>query len=309
MLRDGRDPLTLCSLGASDNHVEPRLSAAELAIAKAINSGGSGRGMSYYSAASRCGRRSRLQDERHQSVVEQGNEGLPQTKHALVIGSIYHLLHEQLRRPRPDLELDFTEAVTNPNVVEALRMFRGFKNIWGAGYWGRTVEVEHRLHTTIGGEVVSGTMDMVAELDEEAAARAQRRLPGITPGRYVIDWKTADSDSDGVALAEGLQAMWYPTLWNRMYPATPVEGIIFDIAMKRGRRKDRAMYATDFQAVLVRTPPDNEGEVIDALRGMVKQGALNVLHDIPNRAECVDWRGQVCPFYKSACNGVLGEDK
>ncbi len=297
---------------------EPTLTPQELAIARAINSGGSGRGMSFYAVASRCGRKARLQDVRREDFVDGEKAGLPDTKHALVIGSIYHLFQEQWRKPRPDLELDMSMAAYNPNVIEALRMFRGFSRLWGRNYWGKPIAVECKLPrgenetaqvTKLMGHEVTGTIDMAVEMNQEDAERCQRRVPGIEPGRYLVDWKTADGESDGVALTQGLQALWYPALWNICFPAMPADGIIFDIAMKRGRRRDRAMYATDFQAVLVRTPSDAVEAAVRELRGMVKSGALNVLQDIPNRAECVDWMGKVCPFFKDACNGALrGEE-
>ena len=287
----------------------------EVAIASAINTGGSGRGMSYYSAAARCGRRARLSEERREAFTAAGRDGLPRDKNAFAIGSIYHLLHQQAREPRADLELDFSDAYTNINVIEALRMYRGWMNVWGRDYWGRTLAVERKLPES-GAEVreaiartfgaqVNGTVDMVVELGDDDAVRAQRRLPGIQAGRYVLDWKTADSDADGVAYALGLQAMWYPALWNWCYPDAPVSGIIFDVALKRGRRRDRAMYADDFQAFFVETAQNSHQRVVSLLRGMVRQGRLNVLHDVPNRAECVDWRGQTCPFLNGECDGEL----
>ena len=62
--------------------------------------------------------------------------------------------------------------------------------------------------------------------------------------------------------------------------------------MKRSRRKDRGVHEDDFQAFYV--PCGLES--IESLRGMILQGHRNVVEDIPNRSECVSWRGEVCTF-------------
>lgn len=286
------------------------LSEGEKALSLAVNSGGSGLGMSYYSQASRCGRRARLSQERYQSFRD-SNSPLPATKNHFIVGSVYHKLHElaRIRSVDPTVEtptLDANEAYSNPNVAEGMRLYRGWLRHWGLDYWGRCLGVEVHLeddetfdYTVTDGVgyasstvTVTGALDMVVDMDEAACERAKKRGLELTPGRRIIDWKSADGPSDGSQYAGGMQALWYCHLWNKEHPDLPVDGIIFDVVMKRSRRKDRGVHEDDFQAFYV--PCGLES--IETLRGMIMQGYRNVLEDIPNRSECVSWRGEVCTF-------------
>ena len=305
--------------------LDATLSETEKALSLAVNSGGSGLGMSYYSGAAKCGRRARLSQERYQSFRD-SNAPLPPTKNHFIVGSVFHKLHELARINEVDPfatppTLDADEQYKNPNVAEGMRLYRGWLRTWGLGFWGKCIGVEvhledkstffappptalpplpdetledyeRRCEETYGPIPVTGALDMVVEMDEAACERAKKRGLELTPGRRIVDWKTADGPSDGSQYAGGMQALWYCYLWNKHHPDAPVDGIIFDVTMKRSRRKDRSVLIDDFQAFYV--PYGMES--VDTLRGMVTQGHRNVVEDIPNRAECVSWRGEVCPF-------------
>lgn len=310
------------------------LSEGEKALSLAVNSGGSGLGMSYYSQASRCGRRARLSDQRYASFRESGAP-LPTTKNHFIVGSVYHKLHELARirsvDPSADVPtLDANEQYQNPNVAEGMRLYKGWLRQWGLDFWGKCLGVEVHLtddetfaappstdvpplpgetlgdvmergEETWGKITVTGALDMVVEMDEAACERAKERGLELTPGRRIIDWKTADGPSDGEQYRGGMQALWYCHLWNKEHPDQPVDGIIFDVVMKRSRRKDRSVHKDDFQAFYV--PCGLES--IESLRGMVLQGHRNVVEDIPNRSECVSWRGEVCTFrVMGTCDGT-----
>jgi hypothetical protein len=289
------------------------LSPGEKALSLACNSGGSGEGMSHYSQASRCGRRARLSAERYKKFAEDGT-ALPLTKNHFIIGSVYHKLHELARRDPKDetLVIDFDEQYQNPNVAEGVRLYKGWLRTWGLDFWGKCLGVEVNLadDTTFKSETdpglpfgegmgapgerinVTGQLDMIVEMDAEACERAKKRGLELEPGRRIVDWKSADGPSDGLSYKEGMQSLWYCHLWNLHNPDRPVDGIIFDVVMKRSRRKDRSVLLDDFQAFYVA-----EGrESVEALRGMVMQGHRNIVEDIPNRSECVTWRGEICPF-------------
>lgn len=283
------------------------LSEGEKALSLACNSGGSGEGMSHYSQASRCGRRARLSAERYKAFADKGTP-LPLTKNHFIIGSVYHKLHELARREPKDetLVIDFDEQYQNPNVAEGVRLYKGWLRHWSLDYWGKCLGVEVHLSddstfsAAVSGPLdylstginVTGALDMVVEMDEAACERASKRGLDLTPGRRIVDWKSADGPSDGVSYREGMQAIWYTHLWNLHHPEHPVDGVIFDVVMKRSRRKDRSVLADDFQAFYV---PEGR-ESVDVLRGMILQGHRNIAEDIPNRSECVSWRGEICPF-------------
>lgn len=293
------------------------LSETERILSLAANGGGSGTGMSYYSLAAQCGRKARLNAEKYARFRDKGI-ALPPTKNAFIIGSVYHKLHELARRTGHDIPtLDLNERWQNPNVAEGVRLYKGWLRTFGKDFWGRCLGVEvHLVDSTTfecqcgphSGDIptydcqgspdtipVTAALDMLVEMDDAACERAKRRGLELTPGRYIVDHKTSDGPSTGVAYAEGIQALWYCSVYNLQNPHAPVNGIIFDCVNKRSRRKDRTVLPEDFQAHLVTCGLEG----VDALRGMVQQGHENVVANRPNRAMCVDWMGNVCPFRMS----------
>ena len=291
--------------------IEP-LSEGEKALSLAANSGGSGQGMSHYALASRCGRRARLSARRYEGFKER-EAPLPLTKNHFIVGSVYHKLHELARRPNDGLVIDFDEQYQNPNVAEGLRLYKGWLRTWGLDFWGKCLGVEVHLADTDtfngkrevfrdarGNYIdspdepirVSGQIDMVVEMDDAACERAKKRGLDLPPGRRLVDWKTADAPGDGLTYTEGVQALWYMHLYNLHHPDAPVDGIIFDVVYKRSRRKARSVLLDDFGAYHVLEGREN----VETLRGMVLQGHRNIAEDIPNRSECITWRGEVCPF-------------
>ena len=289
------------------------VSDTEKVLSLAANGGGSGTGMSYYSVAARCGRRARLDTERR-ALYRNSDAPLPATKNHFVIGSVMHKLHELANSDNGLPLIDLNERWQNPNVAEGVRLYKGWLRTWGKGFWGRTLGVEVQIvdtrsfpctcgphsgpHPTYdcpgNGETVPVTaaLDMIVEMDEAACERAKRRGLELSPGRYIIDWKSSDGPSNGISYAEGLQALWYTSAWNEQNPHQQVLGIIFDCVNKRSRRKDRSVLLEDFQAHYVPCGLEPMG----ALAGLIQQGHENVVADRPNRAECCDWQGNVCPY-------------
>lgn len=276
-------------------------SETERVLALAANSGGSGLGMSHYSQASRCGRKARLSAERNAHFAAQ-EPSLPSTKNHFVIGSVYHRLHE-LARIEHHHVLDYSEQFANLNVAEGVRLYKGWLRHHGRDLYGETLAVEQHLEDaeTFAPATVTAAIDMVARLDEAACERLRRWDLDLQPGVYLCDWKTADGPSDGAQYVGGLQALWYPYIWEKYNPDLRPLGTIFDVTMKRSRRKDRTVLADDFQKFYV--PYGMES--IETLRGLVAQGYRNIQEDIPNRSECTSWRGETCPFRANgACDAL-----
>jgi len=269
------------------------VSANEHLLSLAANSGGSGAGMSHWAQASRCGRRARLSAERYQRFADEGRE-LPASKNHFIIGSVMHKLHELARKPDPSVVLDYNEQFKNPNVAEGTRLYKGWLRHHGLHFYGEPTAVEQHLsdENTFAPATVTAAIDMVVELDVAACSRLRSWGLEVPPGVTLVDWKSADSPSDGTNYKEGLQSLWYPYIWNLHNPDRPAQGIIFDVTMKRSRRKERAVLRDDFQKFFV--PFGLES--VESLRGMVMQGYRNVEDNIPNRSECTSFFGGTCPF-------------
>ena len=296
---------------------EALLTPGELALHHAVNSGGSGRGMSFWSGAARCGRRAVL-SERKYAGFRDVRSTLPILKNHFLVGSLFHAMQEGWRQEEPAYSYDSAVSYQNVNVIEAARLFTGYMANWSREMWGRTLAVECQLpntadtasdiFTTFGVEV-TGKVDMVCELGEEHLAQARRRLPDIKPGRYIVDFKTSEQPTPGSAIAYtlGLQAMWYPLLWNWAHPDRPVEGMIFDVIYKRSRRAPRPYTVDDFAAYFAPTLPGSTNLTVNALRGMIMQGKYAVDNFLPNRGECVSWRGETCQYFKNVCNTEMSQ--
>lgn len=293
---------------------EGLLSENELALHRCVNSGGSGRGMSFWSGASRCARKVLLAERKYKTYRDVEST-LPMQKNHFLVGSLYHAMQEGWRKEDPPYCYSEDESYVNVNVQEAARLFRGYMANWPRELWGKCIGAEVQLPADerckreifnhFGCEV-TGKVDMVTELQPKHLDAARQRLPEITPGRYIVDFKTADMPGSGIAYQLGLQAMWYPLLWNLQHPETPVSGIIFDCIYKRSRRAPRPFTPDDFGAYFAPFYPDSNKLTVNGLRGMVEQGKRNVEGNTPNRGECVSWRGEICQFFKSSCTTEVG---
>jgi hypothetical protein len=297
----------MASFVMSEN--EPLKAAFLEACRAACYTGGSGEGASFYAQAASCGRKARLSRERSQ-LARAERWPIPPSLHALAVGSIYHWLHEAWQTADPTLEGMYL-AHDNPNVVEAIHLFKGYARLHRKGFWGTTLRVEYKLPhsarsceliTGLYGRMVTAALDMVVDIHDENLEEIYRRRPSLkgelVPGRYIIDYKTASQPGSDAPFREGNQALWYPTAYNLEHPDEPCMGIIFDVIYKQARRRERIVKPDDFGAILCYSSMTRP----ETMAGMVKQGALNVLQDIPNRAHCVDFRGMRCPHLNDGCD-------
>lgn len=291
------------------------LSDEEFEIHKGINSGGSGRGGSFWAGASRCGRRALL-SERKYAHFRDIESTLPLLKNHFLVGSIYHLLHENWRMEFPKLSaMDATpDKYSNVNVQEGARLFQGYASNWSREMWGETLAVERQLPEsadvasdimcTFGAEL-TGKVDMVVELRHEHLDEARRRLPEIAPGFYIVDFKTAEMPGNGLGYQMGLQSLVYPYLWNQQFPSRPVSGTIFDVIYKRSRRKPAPFTSGDFGAYFAPYKIENQAHVAASLKGMIQQGKYTTENFIPNRSECCSWRGEICQYFNKECDAEV----
>ncbi len=265
---------------------------------ESLTGGGSEAGMSYWSTAAACGKRALLDKRKALSG--------DRLKH-YDVGSVYHKLHELWRLgDHVELEIDKLPAeLTTPEMVEAIRLFNGWRVFWPKDYWGRTLAVEQEVAVTLLNEKVTARPDLVVDITEEDLPRIKSRVELPGPGRYIIDFKTAAGENDPLVYSESLQAVWYCNAWKEA-TGEQCEGIIFDIIYKHPRRKDRSITEESFGAVFASA----YGRHVADIQGLVEQGRDNVMrakaYNLGNRAECVRWspyKAITCPYFGGVCEG------
>lgn len=291
----------------------------ERRITEIINTGSSGRGNSFYAGAAECGRRQRLLDDKRETYSDLGGI-LPMERNKFLVGSVYHALQELYHKGAwPEaLEADARDGafLSNENLRDGWRLFRGWQRCWDKDFWGETIEVEEQLPRDTAGEhaihkmfgnAYTARIDMVVRIRASDLPRIQTRLPDLrTPGVYLLDWKTRDSHGGHDVYINGLQALTYPLLYNLQHPNEPCQGIIWDVIVKHSRRKVvQPVKREDFDACFASTALSHRDlrGVADEVRGMLYVGARNYAQSIPNRAACTSFTGEQCQFRKSgACD-------
>ncbi len=262
--------------------------------------GSSGRGVSYWSKASKCGRLAIL-DAQH-AEERQATEDLD----ALSVGVYYHALQEVGMRGQAAGEVwDQTDSqVEDKNWQEALRLYRAYQRDWGTplGRWGASlIGTEVKIPATprgeaealrLFGDVTTGRCDAVILVNDVDAVYAETGilLPG--PGTYILDHKTAKSRQQNHEWEYrfGLQSVLYLHLYNLENPHDPARGMIFDIIYKhaditKGPQLNKAgdvKRDSSYNAIVASPDPDAE-KVIQA---MVAAGKYNVDNNVAIPSHC-----------------------
>ena len=273
-------------------------------LAQSANSGGSGRGISFYSTAATCGRRAVLQEIEKATAQLEAEEGVEELS-GTGTGTAYHLLHEHCSS---DGAWDARDGAYTPNFIEALRLFRGWKAAWGsmeekygAEVLGSEVDIEDAGE--LFGARVTGKIDKLIRIVNPAAAFASTGLH-LMPGVYLVDYKALKSfgKNDELKYSSSLQGANYLALYNKLHPEEPAVGMLFDIILKH--RELTRLPAYDSKGAvkkgpsfvhLLQTPGPRDVEKISAL---VHIGSRNFNENLANPSACIDFFS-VCPFYSS----------
>jgi hypothetical protein len=285
------------------------ITAEELRLA-AVNSTGSGRGMSFLTMAAACGKKAWLTEERDRARAETLEEATydPYKPAAFIVGGVYHRLHEMWRQNQLDdrpLALE-TEDIS---VHLGAKLFEAYRSTWPMHLWGRPIAIEKVIDAKVDGVTVNAKPDLVVELGPAEVARASERCgTEIHPGRYIVDLKTEARVYDDMYYTGGLQALWYPVAWNQVHPEEPVDGIIFDIVRKpNARAKDQTISLDNYRAIYTPLYLNDTADLV----GLVQQAEVNLERAREtgrgNRAECVRFGfggADVCPFFAGMCDGA-----
>lgn len=268
------------------------------------NSGGSGRGMTFWHQAALCGRKAVLSDA-YADDIAAGRVQEPTTPKHFLLGGVFHKMMELWVAPPPGgFVLDQDEITSDPNIREAVRLFEGYREFWDKDYWGRLVEAEVKIPSKEElvdqieaefGVPVYGKPDEVRYLDDATVERVLDTRGLILPGAgfYLIDHKTADSPKADTYYSDGYQAILYPYLYELEHPEQKIRGTIYNVVYKFSKRKDKTITIENFHAVFAPYVP----EKIHEIKGVLKMAKFNFQHNIPNRQACRDfWSQEECFF-------------
>ena len=234
------------------------------------------------------------------------------TSTAMDIGTLFHKLLE-LRYsgeiPGMDVALEYAEDNDAPAWLEALRLFSGYHAHYGHDWFKDCVEtVEEELglegdkaRVVFGVPEFTGRIDMAIRIkDQKMADRiaAQRNLPMLEPGLYLVDHKTSSRKSSTLAMEAqyNMQFKAYQILWQHVKGETP-KGMIGNYVFRHKKLKPES-----FGSVMCMPPTEEDFQAIKtALRNasMIKD---TLGEDFANPTQCFSW-GRACQFLDNGlCN-------
>lgn len=251
----------------------------------------SGRGVSYYMKAAKCGRLSNLEAESD----DEGTDGQ-------IVGTIFHKFAERYygepTKPFSREAFYVSDVRWDEPLTEAWRLFNAFQRRFPErDFWGTPCGAEVQVEGTCAGEPLSGRIDLVVSLDEAQRQRliARTEVPIMSPGEYLVDWKTAKQKcSDGTIYEMSLQAA------NYLNQRPDAKGMMF---VRVIRYKDMAVTAKQnpFQVFFVPRPDDAK---LGALERLVQLGAKNAAENLTNPAACIEWDRPCRHYMSGACRRI-----
>lgn len=250
------------------------------------SSSGSPLGLSHYAALHECAYRE--VQPREQSVATP--EG---TQDPLSVGVYYHALWDH--RPELSVDGDLTD-----DMVEALRLWRGYRNAWGTPEERFGLELVAREEPLDLGWITARLDTVYRVVWPEKLVAYGILVPAGTT--LLHDHKTSGSIRPPDYYICGLQGRFYPTMWNERYPRNRVDGILFDEIVKHVNLRKIAdkKGGASFNVHWAATPMDEQTRR-QMLREWVTVAQDRERLTTKNYASCVDSYGHRCPFY-SRCH-------
>lgn len=264
--------------------------------------GGSGRGVSYWSVPAMCGRKRRLMTD-HPAVDTIGDHT------ALDTGIYYHALKEfWLKGKIPDGMAIDADPVQDMEWGEALRLFNWHREYFDRDYWGAIVAVELKMPINeehaqkviewIGHDESTGACDLVVKMSQADVDRVQldRGIELNGPGIYIVDHKTSStrkSEADAKAnYTQSMQCLKYMRMLQLAFNE-PIKGMIFDVLVKHKtlRREGESRAGSSVQTFLA-IPHLQDAAIVKAA---IAYGMHQREHNLANPFACYD-HGRECVF-------------
>lgn len=271
--------------------------------------GGSGRGVSYWSVPAMCGRKRRLMSERPE-VDTIGDHT------ALDTGIYYHALKEfWLKGKVPDGVAIDADPIQDLEWGEALRLFNWHRENFDRDYWGAIVAVELKMPINeaharavidwIGHDESTGACDLVVKMSADDVERIQldRGIELNGPGIYIVDHKTSStrkSDADAKAnYTNSMQCLKYMHMLGLAFNE-PIRGMVFDVLVKHKslRRVPDGRNGSSVQTFMAIPKPEDSAIV----KAAIAYGMHQREHNLANPFACYD-HGRECVFLSKGMCG------
>lgn len=271
--------------------------------------GGSGRGVSYWSVPAMCGRKRRLMSD-HRDVDVIGDHT------ALDTGIYYHALKEFWHNGKiPEDTVIDADPIQDMEWGEALRLFNFYRENFGPRYWGAVVAVELQMPINeehkqkvidwIGHDESTGACDLVVKMNAEDVHRIEtdREIELNGPGVYIIDHKTSStrkSDTDARAnYTNSMQCLKYMHMLSLAFNE-PIRGMVFDVLVKHKnlRRHTDGRNGGSVQTFMA-VPHLEDARIVKAA---IAYGMHQREHNLANPFACYD-HGRECVFLSKGLCG------
>lgn len=287
----------------------PRYDGADSAMTEVMSvyqniqrTGGSGRGVSYWSVPAMCGRKRRLMSEHPEvdTIVD---------RTALDTGTYYHALKEMwLKGAMPENFIIDADPVQDMEWGEALRLFDFSRCMFPRDYWGEIVAVElkmpidenhaEKVKAFFGHAEATGACDLVVRMNAADVSRieADRAIELNGPGVYIVDHKTSaarKSEMDARRdYTSSMQCLTYMQMLG-LRISEPVKGMIFDVLVKHKnlRRYEEGRGGASVQT-FVAFPREEDKEIV---RAAFDYALTQRQQNMPNPFACYDY-GRECVF-------------
>ena len=253
------------------------------------NTGGSGRGIGFYSEAALCGRRANLNAELSDESGEAASTGIT-----------FHKLAEMYHRGDsiPGVVLPYANFSADA-VQEGLRLFGAYRQRYARDFLGEVIDTEILLpeggleaSPTLQEQVLAavGVWPFTARIDMAVRRTTQGKIGDyvLEPGVYLVDHKTKkrkDPDAE-TTYRFSPQMLAYQLLWNALRPKEKCSGFIINVVVAH-----KKLDGDSFQQFFI--PPPTEDEVA-GFKHWLQDAALKAQLNQANLARCSLGYG-LCP--------------
>lgn len=221
------------------------------------------KGLSYWLSWLRCRRRYDI--DRMSGQAFSGDDA--------TVGKLFHKLLEIYYKGDFDKVVLSYEKPTDPNWLEATRLFSAYRELFPATEFGKVVACEiisnhgargwenpanrttedveksRECMEIFGVPELGGIIDMVVDIDEAAleVLKASRMFhDGLEPGRYLLDTKTKKQRATNMEIQflRDLQFQTYMVMAERDPSLGPVKGMIANAVIRHTKLEDKKSFVS-----------------------------------------------------------------